>query len=87
MEIDLLNDSEVAFARGLLCGPHCDSRIMHAPGECIHCDAFPLGQKYRLIWGINYTGHIDPEKSPCPATIARPIEDIERWPGNRKKNK
>lgn len=77
--------------------PHCDQRILHAPGECTYCDMFPSWQELRDNWGIAFTGHppIDVDLAllgrrdrqlPCPADYNRlpgtPF-DHQRWPGNR----
>jgi hypothetical protein len=62
--------------------PHCDARVLHAPGECKYCDLYPDEQQKRDLLGINFTGHTDSNKLPCPATQARPIETINRWYGN-----
>lgn len=37
--------------------PHCDSRVLHAPGECEFCDRHPDWQELRKSWGIAFTGH------------------------------
>lgn len=37
--------------------PHCDSRILHAPGECEFCDRRSEWQELREAWGIAFTGH------------------------------
>lgn len=37
--------------------PHCDQRVLHAPGECEFCDQCPEWQELRAAWGIAYTGH------------------------------
>ena len=58
--------------------PHCDSNVLHAPGECRYCDMYPELQADRKRYGINFTGH-----GPDPATAQRPLEVINRWPGNR----
>lgn len=66
-----------------ICGPHCDGRVLHAPGECTVCDKFPELQHVRSVWwGINFTGHNDPDKLTCPAELARSLETINRWYGN-----
>lgn len=71
--------------------PHCDQRILHAPGECKFCDDCSLLQFMRQMWGINFTGHHDMENehghpmSPCPAEVARPLELLNRWHGNTPK--
>jgi len=37
--------------------PHCDPRILHAPGgACEYCDAHPDWQELRKAWGIAFTG-------------------------------
>lgn len=64
--------------------PHCDSNVLHAPGECIYCDARAEWQELRAMWGINFTGHEDADKSPCPSLRFRALDIIEKWPGNRK---
>jgi len=38
--------------------PHCDSRVLHAPGECEFCDQRPEWQALRQAWGIAFTGHV-----------------------------
>lgn len=50
--------------------PHCDSRVLHAPGECKFCDESGLQQE-RIDQGINFTGHFDEDKATCPAWEAR----------------
>jgi hypothetical protein len=37
--------------------PHCDQRILHAPGECEFCDEREDWQALRKAWGIAFTGH------------------------------
>lgn len=37
--------------------PHCDQRVLHAPGECEFCDMNPMWQELRKAWGIAFTGH------------------------------
>lgn len=67
--------------------PHCDQRILHAPGECKYCDSHPLWQELRAAWGIAFTGHSAPLGTlPCPADYDRPpgsTGDHRRWAGNR----
>lgn len=76
--------------------PHCDSYILHAPGECEFCDSNPEWQALRIAWGIAFTGHsarLRPPKEfgrsdpvlPCPADLTRPpnsSSDHRRWGGN-----
>jgi hypothetical protein len=75
--------SEQQWLEGQICGPHCDPRVLHAPQECDACDAQPMAQHIRRVWGINYTGHTDPDRLPCPAECHRPIAIIHAWGGNR----
>lgn len=63
--------------------PHCDSRILHAPGECKYCDKFPEAQKARVDGRVNFTGKRTPGFEICPSEQARPIEVSHRWGGNR----
>jgi hypothetical protein len=63
--------------------PHCDSNVLHRPGACVYCDEFPQRQLDRRMRRINFTGENKPDRSPCPSTATRPLEVIERWPGNR----
>ncbi len=64
--------------------PHCDSKILHAPGDCEYCDKQPEWQELRQLWGIGFTGHSDEEGNvtPCPSELVRPLSVINRWPGN-----
>jgi hypothetical protein len=66
--------------------PHCDSRVLHTPGECAFCDQYPAWQEYRQVMGIAFTGHEPrPDELPCPSTLRRSMEDIQAWSGNRPK--
>lgn len=63
--------------------PHCDQRVLHAPGECEFCDRHMEWQALRLAWGIAFTGYEPDDKElPCPATHARG-DNVNRWGGNR----
>lgn len=62
--------------------PHCDLNVLHAPGMCQVCDLFPELQRARHEANVNFTGENDPSKDPCPATLVRDLQKIERWPGN-----
>jgi hypothetical protein len=42
----------------------------------------PELQERRAKSGVNFTGHYDEDKAICPAEQRRPIDIIERWPGN-----
>ena len=63
--------------------PHCDQRVLHAPGECEFCDMNPEWQQLREAWGICFTGHAPRGHLPhCgqlienlgyPATCQQPI--------------
>lgn len=72
-------DNQRAYA------PHCDSAILHAPGECPHCDERPEWQHYRAVARIAFTGH-EPkgDEVKCPAEQRRSIDCIERWAGNTR---
>jgi hypothetical protein len=62
--------------------PHCDQRVLHAPGECEFCDKHPVWQALRLGWGIAFTGYEpDGKELPDPATYARG-ETLNAWQGN-----
>lgn len=63
--------------------PHCDQRVLHAPGECKYCDTRPDWQALRLAWGIAFTGYEpDGNELPDPATAARGLASVNRWHGN-----
>lgn len=63
--------------------PHCDQRVLHAPGECQFCDAHADWQELRQMWGIAYTGW-EPEghELPCPSDHARGTGGAHVWHGN-----
>jgi hypothetical protein len=62
--------------------PHCDEKVLHAPGTCEFCDSYPEEQQARIASGTNFTGEGDLNKLPCPAEQRRPLETINRWGGN-----
>lgn len=65
--------------------PHCDQRVLHAPGECEHCDTFPELQSVRQLWGIAFTGHQPgPGQICCPSDFLRGLNGADVWPGNRR---
>lgn len=63
--------------------PHCDSDVLHAPGECRFCDLYKDAQAYRKMLGINFTGHREPRLQMCPSEERRNLATINKWPGNR----
>lgn len=63
--------------------PHCDDRVLHAPGVCSFCDLYPEEQAARIANGVNFTGESDPNKKQCPAEQRRSLDTINRWGGNR----
>ena len=65
--------------------PHCDQRVLHAPGACEYCDKCPEWQDARRMWGINFTGEHYAALLPCPAEIERSEHHINLWYGNRAK--
>jgi hypothetical protein len=68
--------------------PHCDARILHAPGHCEYCDIHPEWQKLRIVWGVAFTGfEPDAGELPDPATNARGLDHLNQWGGNRPKSK
>lgn len=67
----------------LYTAPHCDGDVLHAPSECQYCDEFPDRQAQRVKDKVNFTGHHDPSKKPCPAEVRRDLDTINKWPGNR----
>lgn len=62
--------------------PHCDSNVLHAPGQCVYCDEYPAMQEERRLDGVNFTGQTNPDLKPCPAVSARSLDTIEKWSGN-----
>jgi len=67
--------------------PHCDPRILHAPGECDFCDRHKEWQYLRLTWGIAFTGYTpDENELPCPADNARG-DGHKAWRGNQARPK
>ncbi len=62
--------------------PHCDQRILHAPGECAYCDEYREWQSLRKAWGIAFTGYTpEGRELPCPADHARG-DNHKLWHGN-----
>jgi hypothetical protein len=75
-------NKEVALLEERAAYPHCDSLVLHSPGECRYCDMYPEQQQRRELQGINFTGQYDPNKRPCPAEQYRSLETINKWGGN-----
>lgn len=68
--------------------PHCDPRVLHAPGECCVCDHYPHYQELRKMWGINFTGGLVFARNhtkflPCPSDFNRGLAGAHVWGGNR----
>jgi hypothetical protein len=80
--IDRLSHSG-RYEQSPVCGPHCDSLVLHAPGTCEHCDTFPEAQAYRVEHKINFTGEDKPGFAPCFAERRRSADTINKWSGNR----
>jgi len=67
--------------------PHCDSRILHAPTECVYCAERTDLRHARLRLRIQFSGHEPTEQLPyrCPADWSvrlRERSDYNEWPGN-----
>lgn len=62
--------------------PHCDQRMLHAPGDCVVCDYYPDRQALRVMWGIAFTGRPEDGMFPCPFDVTR---GTSSWPGNQAK--
>lgn len=66
--------------------PHCDSRVLHKPGECQYCDMYPDRQAARELMGICFTGEKpDDFKGPCPSDYHRGRAGAHSWIGNAPK--
>lgn len=64
--------------------PHCDASILHSPGACEFCDAYPDWQQYRQTARIAFTDEpITDSKAPCPSTWFRDPIVAAAWGGNR----
>lgn len=67
--------------------PHCDSGVLHAPGECEFCDRHPDWQNLRNHWGIAFTGHQPgPREMSCPSDFQRGLHGAHGWYGNQPTN-
>jgi hypothetical protein len=68
-----------------VCGPHCDSFVLHSPDKgCEYCNNFPVLQDARIKLKIAFTDkYPEMDERPCPATRLRTVDSIDRWPGNR----
>lgn len=66
--------------------PHCDPRVLHAPGQCRICDEYaPKAQKDRVRRMINFTGESTRGLQPCPSDQARGVGGAHVWHGNTPK--
>lgn len=64
--------------------PHCDQRVLHKPGTCQFCDAYPDRQELRKDWKIAFTGETPKDgELPCPSDAARGRGGAHVWGGNR----
>lgn len=63
--------------------PHCDDKVLHAPGECQYCDHYPEAQEQRIRDLVNFTGHYAVGFALCPSEERRSLQTIEAWPGNQ----
>ncbi len=62
--------------------PHCDQRMLHAPGECKYCDHHPEWQELRDAWGVAFSGHAPTSAQvQCPFDHNRPGGST--WGGNQ----
>lgn len=80
--------------------PHCDWRVLHAPGECTICDEYAAPwQQERIAANVLFTsdprnaalidhylltGKIEGDLRPCPAQLARGAS-CQYWGGNTPK--
>jgi hypothetical protein len=85
MQVRILSGVHMAYNASMRY-PHCDQRILHAPGECKYCDMSPEWQELRVTWAIAFTGH-PPEygQTACPADLAvlyGERGDYNEWGGN-----
>lgn len=64
--------------------PHCDTYVLHAPGECDFCDMHPERQADRTARRVAFTGHAPfDNEEPCPSDARRGRAGAHVWPGNR----
>ena len=64
--------------------PHCDPQVLHAPGVCRYCDAYPRWQTKRTVAKMLFTEELPREGwQTCPAEKARGVDSINAGPGNR----
>ena len=66
--------------------PHCDQNVLHARGTCRYCSSgrYDRLHELRRRFSIAYTGALpESDQEPCPSEAWRPVDLIERWPGNR----
>lgn len=63
--------------------PHCDERVLHSPGICIHCDTMPALQQYRRGLGLPFTDDLQANDPLLPGEN-RSRASAEIWGGNRR---
>lgn len=66
--------------------PHCDDKVLHARGTCRYCSSGRYARLHELRrrFGIGYTGAaLEAGQEACPSEAFRPVDVIDRWPGNR----
>lgn len=65
---------------------HCDGNVLHARGTCRYCSMARYDRLHELRrrFNIAYTGAmLEGDQAACPSEAWRPVDIIERWPGNR----
>ena len=85
--IPLKEAEEPAFDIYSVPFPHCDTRVLHAPGKCVHCDHYPTLQHVRInnaipFSGEKFRGEFGKSILP-PDEYTRTREDIDAWGGNK----
>lgn len=65
---------------------HCDGNVLHARGTCRYCSMAQYDRLHELRrrFNVAYTGAtLESGQEPCPSEAWRPVDIIEKWPGNR----
>lgn len=58
--------------------PHCNSEVLHAPGECHYCDAYPQRQRVRAASGTSFTPN---ESNGWSGNVAAPTGSLHSHMG------